>query len=146
MSQTPDRPREHPEQRFDAQALRYDLSQQTRSLQAKAATGGEPGHRQVTLYKGSDINTGPTTIALFDFDAGAALPPHPAAGVVSIHVLTGLIQIAAAGENHELAPGQLLVLQPSVRHDVRAIEASQMLLTVCLEPAAPAEDRTPDGH
>lgn len=146
MSENPDRLREHPEQRYDAQALRYDLSQQAQSLQAKASTGGNTGHRQVTLYKGSDINTGPTTIALFDFDAGAALPAHLAQGVVSIHVLTGQVQVAAAGENHELAPGQLLVLQPSVRHDVRAIEASQMLLTVCLEQAAPAEDRTPDGH
>jgi len=61
-------------------------------------------------------------------------------------VLAGRIEVAAAGENHELAADQILVLQPGVRHDVRAIESSRMLLTVCLEPAASAEDRIPDGH
>jgi len=146
MSENSDRLREHPEQRFDAKALRYDLNQEAESLQAKASADGETGHRQVTLYKGSDINSGPTTIALFDFDAGAALPAHLARGVVSIHVLAGRIEVAVASENHELVAGQILLLQPEVRHDVRAIESSRMLLTVCLEPAASAEDRNPDGH
>ena len=146
MSESPDRLREHPEQRFDAEALRYDLNQEAESLQAKALAGGKAGHRQVTLYKGSDINSGPTTIALFDFDAGMTLPPHLARGVVSIHVLAGQIEVAAAGDNHKLTPGQMLVLQPNVRHDVRAIESSRMLLTVCLEPAISAEDRSPNGR
>lgn len=146
MTEQPDRLREHPEQRFDAEALRYDLNQEAASLQAKSAPGGVAGHRQETLYKGSDINHGPTTIALFDFDAGATLPPHQAKGVVSIHVLAGRIAVAAAGEDHDLAADQMLVLQPDVRHDVRAVESSRMLLTVCLEPAGKAEDRSPDGR
>jgi hypothetical protein len=99
MSDNTDRLREHPERRFDAEALRYDLKREAESLQAKSSTGGVAGHRQETLYKGSDINHGPTTIALFEFDAGATLPPHQAAGVVSIHVLAGRIAVAAAGED-----------------------------------------------
>jgi len=146
MSDNTDRLREHPERRFDAEALRYDLKREAESLQAKSSTGGVAGHRQETLYKGSDINHGPTTIALFEFDAGATLPPHQAAGVVSIHVLAGRIAVAAAGEDHELAADQMLILPPNVRHDVRAVETSRMLLTVCLEPTGSTGDRSSDGQ
>lgn len=138
MSESGDRAREHPERRFAAPALRYDLNDVAEQLEVASGeqAGGRrasPAHVQETLYKGSDTNTGPTTVALFAFEAGAELPQHVARGVVTIQVLQGKIQVAAEGQDHVLHDQQILILAPNVRHDVRALAPSRMLLTVCLE-------------
>lgn len=46
--------------------------------------------------------------------------------------------MTAEGQVHNLQGGDLLVLAPSVEHDVVALEESQMLLTICLDAARPA--------
>ncbi len=128
-SQTPDRLREHPTQRFRAEQRKIDLNIATDALRAEGRAGSR-GQRQTTLYKDGDV-----TIALFLFDSGGGLAQHRAAGTVSIHALDGRLRITAGGEGHELAAGQLVVLAPGVPHDVTADEPSRMLLTVHLVPA-----------
>jgi quercetin dioxygenase-like cupin family protein len=48
--------------------------------------------------------------------------------------------MSTATGDYAMPAGSLLVLTPNVRHDVRAVTASRMLLTVRLEPAE--DDRT----
>jgi len=93
------------------------------------------GHRQMTIY-----HKVPVTLVLFHFEAGARLTDHQADAQVTILALTGLLEVSTPGQTHRLPEGSLLVLDPGVRHDVFAPEASQMLLTV-----ARSAERTPDG-
>lgn len=113
-----------PEQRFAGNQHQLDLNAIAARLKAQS-NGREPGHFQETLY-----HDGPATIALFVFEKDAGLREHQAHGLVSIQPLTGHIRVQAEGQTHALRPGNILMLKPDVRHDVQAIEESQMLLTV----------------
>lgn len=131
--QQPDRLRQHPEERFRAPQHLMDLEQVAQKLLAEPLSGKRL-HRQETLYRHH-----PMTVALFLFEPGAQLPPHLAEGVVTVHVLEGHIQMLVEGEERAVKAGQILVMAPGMKHDVRAIEKSRMLLTVCLEPKEPKQ-------
>ena len=55
-----------------------------------------------------------------------------APGQVVIHCLRGELAVGAEGAVHRLTAGQVVVLEPSVGHDVEAKVESDMLLTVCM--------------
>jgi quercetin dioxygenase-like cupin family protein len=74
-------------------------------------------------------------VVLFDFEADGWLKDHAADGYVSVNVLDGELQMSTAAGEYHLPAGSLLVLTPGVRHDVRALTPSRMLLTVRLDPA-----------
>lgn len=130
----PNRLREHPEQRFAAPVADFSLAEAAELLRRERG-GGQHGHRQQVLYR-----HGPTTVAIFDFDQGAQLAEHAADGAVVIQTLEGELHVRADGRDHHLPAGRLLAMAPGVRHDVRALRPSSMLLTVSLErpPASPA--------
>jgi quercetin dioxygenase-like cupin family protein len=73
------------------------------------------------------------SVSLFLFGHLARLAPHRAKGVVTIQVLKGHLQVTVDDHAHDLHPSHLLVLAPSIMHNVVALEESQMLLTVCLD-------------
>lgn len=129
MSEANERLREHPEQRFHLPQIAIDLEESVGKLQREAVSENR-NHRQETLYR-----RGPLTVALFLFAAGASLPQHVAEGVVTVQVLRGRLKISAEGQVHDMPAGALLILSPGVRHGVEALEASRMLLTVCLNAA-----------
>lgn len=136
------RVRPAPVARFEGDSHEFHLGASSAALRAEAHEA-KGGHRQVTLF-----HRPPVTYVLFAFESGGALPEHSANGVVTIHVLEGRMGVRADRKDHELGAGQLLILDPNVRHDVRALEASTMLLTVHLEPgshhgkaASPGPDR-----
>lgn len=85
------------------------------------------GHRRQTetLARESGVS-----ILLMAMEAGDALHEHAAEGVVSIQLLLGHTTVKAGEEAFDLLPGQLVMLQPGVRHDLRAVERSTILLTV----------------
>ena len=118
--------RPHPNDRFEAKRIDFDLNARAARLRAEPQAG-ESGHRQETLY-----HRGGLTIALFVFGRFSHLPRHRAHGVVNIHVLRGQLKITLDTEVHELRSGQMLVLAPDVEHAVAAEEESEMLLTVQL--------------
>lgn len=128
---SPDRLRTAPAERFAADTLSFNLRQSLRGLRAEPHPARD-GHRQVTIFHKT-----PVTHVLFAFDAGGALGRHSTSGLVTIHALEGRLLVHADGVPHELPAGQLLVLRPDVPHDVRAEEASAMLLTVHLLPDEP---------
>jgi quercetin dioxygenase-like cupin family protein len=86
------------------------------------------GHRQITIFRRA-----PVAHVLFSFEAGGGLDRHSANGLVTIHVLEGSLRVEAEGRDHALGAGQVLILAPEVPHDVRAVDASAMLLTVHME-------------
>jgi len=142
-SESQPRLRQHPITRFEGDHHVFDLDNIATDLKNEPHAATE-GHRQIALY-----HYGSVTTVLFSFDEGGVLEEHQANGVVSIHVLDGAISIGVAEHTHELSGGQILVLSPNVRHDVRATQASKMLLTVHLHGAkhddAPHRDAEKDS-
>jgi quercetin dioxygenase-like cupin family protein len=119
--------RRPPRERFAGSEHLFDLQRETDALRAEPG-GARNGHRQITLFRRGGIS-----IVLFDFEADGWLADHAADGYVTVHVLSGEIRMTTAEQEYEMPAGTLLVLEPGVRHDVRAIQPSRMLLTVRLE-------------
>ena len=119
------RPRAHPEQRFEGSESVFDLARAAGQLMAEP-TASHQGHRQKALFR-----EGPLTVALFVFDRGGFLPEHVVDGPVVIHVLEGAVMVATPEGQHELAAGQLLRLAGGVSHNVTAEHPSRMLVTIC---------------
>jgi quercetin dioxygenase-like cupin family protein len=63
-------------------------------------------------------------------EAGDAIAEHSAKGAVTVHLLRGHAVLTAGDESFELRPGRLVLLQPEVRHDIRAEVQSVVMLTV----------------
>ena len=127
-SDSPQRLRPHPEDRFAGPHHRFDLDAVAARLASEDAAG-VAGHRQQMLYK-----HGPTSLALFLFGAGTRLPPHRTGGTVIIQVIKGRLTVNAGEQRHDLSAGSLVVLEANLQHEVIAHEESQMLLTVHLDP------------
>lgn len=127
MSDANERLRTHPTDRFAGASHLMDLHAALAGLRAEAHAG-ESGHRQVTVF-----HRAPVTQVLFSFDTGSELADHAARGLVTIHAIQGHLVVAVEGDSYDLRPGQIVVLSPRVRHSVRALEGSAMLLTVHLE-------------
>ena len=121
-----DRLREPPRERLGAAVQRIALAEAAAKLRAEphASVGG---HRQVALVKHGSLS-----VVLFAFERGGGLKDHRATGEVTIHVLTGRLEIPLATGPVTLGAGELLALAPGETHAVRALEPSEMLLTVCL--------------
>ena len=122
-----ERLRRPPAERFASPSNVFSLSEAVAELHSEESPARD-GHRQVTVF-----HRGNVTHVLFAFEAGGALKEHSAHGVVTLHILEGRLRVDAAGTEHELVAGSMLVLDPDVPHDVRASERSAMLLTVHLE-------------
>jgi quercetin dioxygenase-like cupin family protein len=86
---------------------------------------GANGHRQITL-----LHHGPVRLLLFAFDEGGRMPQHQVPGWVTIHVLRGVLRVQTPDGDNVLKEGQLLALAPNIRHDVDAVDESDMLLGV----------------
>jgi len=122
-----ERLRSYPSGRFAGESHAFNLGEVLRDLRAEAHSA-ERGHRQMTIF-----HRAPVTQVIFAFEPGSELADHAAHGLVTIHVLEGRLAVQTDGHDHALSAGHLLVLNPDVRHSVRALEASAMLLTVHLE-------------
>jgi quercetin dioxygenase-like cupin family protein len=123
-----DRLRRPPAERFAGAVHVYSLRDALAKLRAEDHPARD-GHRQITL-----LHRPPVTQVLFSFTAGGHIDQHSAGGLVTIHAIEGRLRVAAGGADHELEAGRMIVLDPDVPHDVRAVEASAMLLTVHLNP------------
>ncbi len=128
MEQQPDRLRRPPADRFAGPEHVFDLADSAAQLRAEPHPA-QDGHRQLTI-----VHHGAVALVLFDFEPDGRLVDHVADGLVTIHALTGHIQVTTREGRHELDAGMLLVLAPGVAHDLSAALPSQVLLTVHLEP------------
>ncbi|MDO6391733.1 cupin domain-containing protein [Pontibacter sp. BT731] len=74
-------------------------------------------------------------ILLNVMQAGSEIKPHQAPGPISVQVIEGRIRFSTDEESVELAKGQMLTLQPHVKHRVEALEEATFLLTVSPHPS-----------
>jgi quercetin dioxygenase-like cupin family protein len=121
-----DRLRESPSERFAGETHTFSLADALAKLR-KEDHPSRSGHRQITLLHRANV-----THVLFSFEAGGHLDRHSAHGLVTIHVLEGKLSVGADGSDKQLEAGDVVILDPDVPHDVRAVEAAAMLLTVHL--------------
>jgi quercetin dioxygenase-like cupin family protein len=126
MSTPERRLRRAPAERFAGPEHLFDLNAVADGLRSEAQPVRD-GHRQITLFRRDDF-----ALVLFDFDAGGVLSDHKAEGYVAIQALSGSLRVTTPTGHHQLEAGSVLVLAPSVRHDVSALVPSRMLLTVNL--------------
>jgi quercetin dioxygenase-like cupin family protein len=107
------------------------LVQHVNLAEAAATLRAEPhaavsGHRQLAL-----VRHGPLSLILFAFDAEGAIKEHRTEGEVTIHVIRGRLVVTVDGDEYTLGGGELVSLAPGQPHDVRALEATDMLLSIC---------------
>jgi quercetin dioxygenase-like cupin family protein len=121
--------------------LRFDLAGEIEALRGEPSfANGEPVGR--TLVKESNLR-----IVLFAFPTGGCLREHDASGPVSLQALDGSFTIGIASDRVDLPAGSLLTLQPDVQHEVRAVDAGALLVTIGRTRYAEVSERHgPDGR
>ena len=125
MSDTPQHEahrRPHTPPRAD-RYMEFDLPAEIHRLQTE--TTWNTGQNARTLIKYDDFR-----VVLVALAAKARMQEHKAQGRISVHVLSGHIQLRASGRTFSLRPGGLLALDQGVPHDVEALEESAFLLTI----------------
>lgn len=76
------------------------------------------------------VKEGPLRVTLVMVGAGGHIAPHLTDGPITVQVLDGDIQFRAAGKDHALGPGDLLVVDAAVEHSVESKAGGTFLLTV----------------
>ena len=103
--------------------LEFDLPAEIHRLQGE--TTWTTGHNARTLVKYDDLR-----VVLIALRPNARIPEHKTEGRISVHLLSGHVQVKAAGRRFNLRPGGLLALDHGLPHDVEAMEDSALLLTI----------------
>ncbi|MEO8541377.1 MAG: hypothetical protein ABI577_16665 [bacterium] len=86
-----------------------------------------PGHRRKTETVARE---GSVSLVVMAMEAGDEIKQHLAPGAVSVQLLRGHISLNAENKDFDLRPSQLVFLQPSIPHSVRAAEQSVIVLTI----------------
>ena len=103
--------------------MEFDLPAEVHRLHAE--TTWNTGQNARTLIKYEDFR-----VVLTALQANMRVPEHKAEGRISVHVLSGHIQLRASGRTFNLRPGGLLALDHGIPHDIEALEESAFLLTI----------------
>ena len=103
--------------------MEFDLPAEVQRLHAE--TTWSTGQNARTLIKYDDFR-----VVLTALRAKVRIPEHKADGRISVHVLSGHIQLRASGRTFSLRPGGLLAIDHGVPHEVEALEESAFLLTI----------------
>ncbi len=87
----------------------------------------EKDRNSVILFKSETMR-----VVLIGLHENAELKPHKANGVISVQVLQGKIEFAAAQQTTHLEKGQMIALEENVIHSVKALTESFFLLTLAI--------------
>lgn len=96
-----------------------------RSRERGRATASRTWLDAKTLAKYDDFR-----VVLTVLRAGMRIPAHKTEGRISIHTVTGHVEVRADGRTFDLTAGRLLTLDRGVPHDVEALEESAFVLTI----------------
>jgi quercetin dioxygenase-like cupin family protein len=69
-------------------------------------------------------------VVLMALHKGARVHEHRAGGSLTFQLITGAVRFRAAGKALELGPGEVVVLEPAVAHELEALAESACLLTL----------------
>ncbi|MGH2632555.1 MAG: cupin domain-containing protein [Tepidiformaceae bacterium] len=73
---------------------------------------------------------GGVSLVLMAIEGGDSVREHSTPGATTVTAIRGHIVVTGGGQAMDLRPGQLVLFQPGVRHDLRAEEQSVVLLTI----------------
>lgn len=105
-------------------ALRFALAEE-RARVNDAELLARNGRNARTLVK-----EGRLRVTLVMVGAGGRIAPHQTEGPITVQVLDGEMRFRAAGKEHALAAGELLVVDAGVEHSVESAAGVTFLLTV----------------
>lgn len=92
----------------------------------RAGAAVEPGRLgHTTVLSSPDVR-----VVVLTFEAGHVMKEHRAPKTLLMQALDGRLRITAGGQVTELVPGALLRLDASLTHEVEALEASRLMLTL----------------
>jgi quercetin dioxygenase-like cupin family protein len=100
-----------------------DLPAEVSRLQAE--TTWSTGQNARTLIKYDTLR-----VVLVALQAGKSLPEHRTEGRLTIHLVSGHLEVKAAERTFNLRPGGLLALDRNQSHEVLALRESVVLLTI----------------
>jgi quercetin dioxygenase-like cupin family protein len=83
------------------------------------------GHAARTLFKSPELR-----VVLIVLRRGAQLKEHKTNEPVSLHVLEGVIRVALPKRTVEPGGGGLVIIEPSVLHDIIALADSAFVLSM----------------
>ena len=93
-------------------------------------------HEEVSWHAGQNARTLVTfddlRVVLTALKANTRMPEYKTEGRVSVHVLSGHLQVRASGRTFDLRAGNLLTPDRATPHDVEALEDSGFLITIAL--------------
>ena len=69
-------------------------------------------------------------VLVLTFEAGHVLKEHRVPKILVMQALEGHLRVTAGGKVTDLRPFGLLRLDPSLRHEVEALEESRLMLTL----------------
>ena len=123
MTDQTDGARQHVSPSLADRHLEFELAAEAERL--KAEPKWSSGHSARTLIKYDDLR-----VVLLAMAAGQRMAEHKAEGRITVHVVSGHIQLGVSDKTFDLRTGGLLALDRAVPHDVIAIEESVFLLTI----------------
>lgn len=103
--------------------VEFDLQAEVQTL--KTAAAWSTGRSARTLIKHDELR-----VVLMALAADARMQEHKAVGRISIHVLSGHIEIRTTGRTFALRAGGLLALDQGLVHDVHALDESAFVITM----------------
>ena len=109
---------------LSADVLRFDLRDERARVDDPELLARH-GRNARTLVK-----EGALRVTLVMLRAGGAIAPHRAPGAITLHVLDGDVHVQAAGQEHRLSSGHLLVMNGGVEHTIDSKAGGVFLLTL----------------
>lgn len=103
--------------------VQFDLQQEIAN--AEKQKPWPTGIYSKTLFKKRDFRA-----VLIIMEPGAKMSEHHADGTISVQVIQGQIQFRVPEKAYSLKPGNLLMLDASIKHDVEAQNTAAFLLTI----------------
>ena len=119
---------------LDAPLLGFDFKSMITHLKQEG-TWKKEGRNAITLVKGPKLR-----IVLILAHAFSSIPDYRVFDPITVQVVEGRLRIQSNGDSLELENGQMLTLQPGVRHGIQSIEDTAFLLTLATGQAHPAVD------
>lgn len=115
-----------PDRPFEVPLLHLHLGEQLERLRQEP-TWRTSGRNAITLTKEPGLR-----LVLMLLGKGIKISEHQTAGPLTFHVLWGSVTFRAGARVESLGPGELIVLESTVAHEVEALEESACLLTLAV--------------
>lgn len=120
-----ERRRTAPRERFAGNQKLFNLDREFQKLPDESTM--RQGHMQKAIYRHGDVTT-----AIFFFEANGGIDQHMLEGESIIHVLEGELFVRTGDSEYTLMPNDVLLLDPKVPHDLRAVVDTRVLLTMAM--------------